>query len=89
MVLGISVDKIEDQKKFTEKEGLNYPLLADPEKQVVKRYGVLSPRGFAQRSTFVIDREGVVRKVYPAVTNAREHPEEVMKFVKEHLAEKK
>ena len=45
-------------------------------------------RPYASRVTFVIDKKGVVRKVY-RVKNAGEHAEEVLKYVKEHLAEKK
>ena len=75
-------------EKFTEKEELNFPLVADFDKKVAKTYGVLAPAGYASRVTFVIDKRGVVRNVYH-VKKAGEHPEEVLKYVKEHLAEKK
>jgi peroxiredoxin Q/BCP len=88
VVLGISTDKLADQEKFTEKETLNFPLLADPDKKIAKEYGVLSPRGFAQRATFVIDKQGIVRKIYPSA-NAKTNPDEVLKYVKENLADKK
>ncbi len=87
MILGISVDKIEDQEKFTRKEDLNYPLLADPQKKAARAYGVLGPGGLARRVTFVIDKEGIVRKVYPNV-KAAEHADEVLVYVKENLAGK-
>jgi peroxiredoxin Q/BCP len=63
-------------------------LLADADKKVAKAYGVLLPLGFAQRATFVIDKRGVVRKIYPSA-NAATNPEEVLKYVKENLADKK
>jgi peroxiredoxin Q/BCP len=63
-------------------------LLADAGKKVAKEYGVLGRAGFAQRATFVIDKRGVVRKVYPSA-NAATNPEEVLRYVKEHLADKK
>jgi len=85
--LGISVDSLEDQQKFTEKEHLNYPLLADPEKKVAQAYGVLSPRGFANRATFVIDKKGVVRKIYPNA-NASKNAEEVLEWIKNNLKDK-
>ena len=88
VVLGISTDKLADQNKFTEKESLNFPLLADADKKVAKEYGVLSDRGFAKRVTFVIDKKGVVRKIYPNV-NPEKNPQEVLDYVKNHLAEKK
>jgi peroxiredoxin Q/BCP len=84
VVLGISTDKVADQNKFVEKEKLNFPLLADSEKTVAKAYGALSQRGVASRYTFVIDRQGVIRKVYTDVKPG-DHPKEVLNFVKENL----
>jgi peroxiredoxin Q/BCP len=85
VVVGISVDKLEDQVKFTEKEKLNFPLLADPEKSTVKAYGVLNEQGgYANRTTFVIDKKGVVRKIYNKVDTGK-HPDEVLEYVKENL----
>ena len=63
-------------------------MLADADKKVAKAYGVLHPLGFAQRATFVIDKRGIVRKIYPSA-NATTNPEEVLKYVKENLADKK
>ncbi len=85
VVIGISTDKLDDQQKFTDKEHLNFPLIADNTKEATKAYGALSPRGFANRYTFVIDKQGVIRKVYTKVT-PKDHPAEVLAFVKEHLA---
>jgi peroxiredoxin Q/BCP len=85
VVIGISTDKLDDQMKFTDKEKLNFPLFADPDKKATKAFGALSDRGFASRYTFVIDKKGIVRKIYTKVTPA-DHPEEVLKYVKENLA---
>ena len=45
--------------------GITYPLLSDyfPHGAVAERYGVLTPRGSAERALFVIDRDGIVRYV--------------------------
>jgi peroxiredoxin Q/BCP len=88
VIIGISTDTLEDQQKFIEKEMLNFALMADPEKTVTKTFGVLSERGFANRSTFVIDKKGVVRKVYATVDPAK-HPDEVLGYIKANLADKK
>jgi thioredoxin-dependent peroxiredoxin len=89
VVIGISTDKLDAQKKFTTKESLNFPLLADADKKIAKSYGVLNAdRGFANRATFVIDKKGIVRKIYPKA-NADKNPEEVLSWVKENLADKK
>jgi peroxiredoxin Q/BCP len=85
VVIGISVDKLDDQQKFTDKEHLNFPLFADTDKSATKAYGALSARGMASRYTFIIDKQGVIRKVYTTVT-PKSHPEEVVTFVKENLA---
>jgi peroxiredoxin Q/BCP len=86
VVLGISNDKVEKQQEFTQKEKLNFPLLADADSKVCKAFGVLNADGkAAKRVTFVIDKTGVVRKIYPTVS-PMQHPEDVLKYIKEHLA---
>jgi peroxiredoxin Q/BCP len=88
VVLGISTDVLDAQEKFTAKEKLTFPLLADPDKKVTEAYGVLSPeRGLAQRATFIIDKKGIVRKIYP-MANADKNPQEALEWVRENLAEK-
>ncbi len=85
MVIGISTDKLTDCEKFVQKEKLNFALFADTDKKIARAYGVLLPRGFASRTTFVIDKKGNIRKIYK-VSNAKEHPQEVLEYVKENLA---
>jgi peroxiredoxin (alkyl hydroperoxide reductase subunit C) len=63
-VLTISVDSVYSHKVWAEREGFEFPLLADfwPHGAVASAYGVFDDaKGFANRGTFVIDREGVVR----------------------------
>jgi len=62
-VLGISVDSSAVHKAFAESVGVEFPLLADfyPHGAVAAAYGVLRPEGFAERATFVIDKQGIVR----------------------------
>ena len=63
-MLGISLDSQERNYKFAEETGASFPLLSDTEKQVAKAYGVLSfTRLFANRVTFVIDKDGTVRHI--------------------------
>ncbi len=87
MVVGISTDTLALQKKFTEKEKLNFPLYADADQKVAKAFGALIPgRPLARRCTFVIDKEGKIAKIYDPVKNAGGHPQDVLDYVKEHLA---
>jgi alkyl hydroperoxide reductase subunit AhpC len=60
--------------------GISYPLLSDffPHGAVAERYGVLRPEGMAERSLFVIDKQGVVR--YVDVHELREVPDETALF---------
>lgn len=48
-------------------QGIEFPLLADFNKQVIEDYGVRREAGFPERACFVIDREGIVRAKVEAV----------------------
>lgn len=63
-VLTISVDSSPAHKVWAEREGYDFPLLADfwPHGAVAQAYGVFNPdRGFADRGTFIVDKAGIVR----------------------------
>jgi thioredoxin-dependent peroxiredoxin len=87
VIVGISNDTLGLQDKFTKKEKLSFPLLADTDKSITKSYGALSARGLPSRYTFVIDKKGVLRKVYTKVAPAT-HPDEVLDYVKDELNKK-
>ena len=89
VVLGLSGDSIASHDKFKAKYKLNFPLLSDPDKAVAKKYGAWGEKVLYGkksvgmiRSTFVIDGEGVVRKVFPRV-KVDGHAEKVLEAVKE------
>ncbi len=68
VVLGVSTDSESSHKRFKEKYGLPFTLLADPEQKLGDLYGVSQEgKSSYSRSTFVIDREGNVAKVMPRV----------------------
>ena len=74
VVLGVSGDSLSAHEKFKAKYKLNFPLLSDPDKAVAKKYGAWGEMVMYGkkvtgmiRSTFVIDKEGVVKKVFPRV----------------------
>jgi peroxiredoxin Q/BCP len=88
VVIGISIDTLADQQKFVEKEKLNFPLLADNEQRVTKAFGVLMlGRPNAQRATFVLDKKGIIRQIYPKA-DAAKHPDEVLNYIKRDLGKK-
>ena len=84
VVLGVSPDPVKAIKKFYEKQHLNFELLADEHHEVSETYGVWVEKSMygktymgAQRSTFVIDEEGVVRHVIPKAS-PKTHDDEVL-----------
>ncbi|WP_417744119.1 thioredoxin-dependent thiol peroxidase [Rosistilla oblonga] len=73
-VLGVSPDDTESHAKFRSKYELNFPLLADPDHKIAEAYGAWREKNMygkksmgIQRSTFVIDAEGKVAKVWKRV----------------------
>jgi peroxiredoxin Q/BCP len=88
-VLGISPDDVESHGKFRDKFSLNFPLLADTGHKVAQQYGAWREKtrfGTAsmgiQRSTFLIDADGVVRKVWKNV-NVDGHDAQVIEALEE------
>jgi peroxiredoxin Q/BCP len=69
-VLGVSVDTVEAHKAFKKNQRLNFTLLADADKKVSEQYGVLSERGYSTRTTFVIGKDGRIKKIYQKVDPA-------------------
>jgi peroxiredoxin Q/BCP len=63
-----SVDAVEDNKGFAEKEKADFPLLSDPSKATATAYGVLAPQGFARRWTYYIGKDGKILGIDKAVT---------------------
>ena len=76
------MDDAETNAKFAKSLECDYPILSDPTKEVAKAYGVLGPRGFAQRWTFYIDKNGVIREIDKKI-NASKAAEDTVAKVKE------
>ncbi|MER5626050.1 peroxiredoxin [Streptosporangium sp. NPDC002544] len=75
-VLTISIDSIFAHRAWADQKGYTFPLLSDfwPHGQVARAYGVFDEeKGFAERGTFIIDGEGVVRwRVVNPISQARD-----------------
>jgi thioredoxin-dependent peroxiredoxin len=87
-ILGVSIDSPERHQKFIEKQSLPFTLISDEDKKVVEKYGVWQEKSMygkkfmgIVRSTFIIDKTGKIRKIYPKV-RVKGHVEEVMAIVK-------
>ena len=77
MLLGISPDTSSAQRKFADKERLPFTLLADAERKVAIAYGVLVEKNMygkkvmgIERTTFLIDEEGKIEKIFSRVKPA-------------------
>ena len=88
VVLGVSPDSAASHAKFAKKFELPYPLLADTEKKIVADYGVWVEKALygkkymgVARTTFVIDAEGKIARVFEKV-KPEGHAEEVLAVVK-------
>ncbi len=73
-VLGVSTDDVASHQKFRDKYKLNFPLLADPDHKVAEKYGAWREKNMygkksmgIQRSTYLIDAEGKVARVWQRV----------------------
>jgi len=66
-VVGVSLDDVKSHAEFAEKYRVPFPLLADSDRSVATRYGVLTSRmgvHYAKRTTFLVDPQGKIAKVY-------------------------
>lgn len=85
VILGISKDSVASHKKFSEKYHLNFPLLSDESKDIIKAYHAWGEKKFMGktfegilRTTYLIDPEGEIKKVYQKV-NPLIHADEILK----------
>ena len=75
VIFGISLDRKASHQRFQEKHSLNFPLISDKGKELSKMFGVLRLGGLLllKRVTFIIDRDGIIRKVIRSETNMHIH----------------
>ena len=89
VVLGVSPDGIRSHDKFMLKYELPFPLLSDPDHQIAEMYGAWGEKKMYGRtymgiirSTYVIDEEGMIVKVFPKV-RPKVHSEEVLAVLRD------
>jgi thioredoxin-dependent peroxiredoxin len=88
VILGVSPDSEKSHEKFAGKFNLQFPLLADTEKEVCQNYGVLKEKSMfgkkymgVERTTFLINEEGIIEKVFKKV-KVEGHNDELLKAIK-------
>ena len=86
-ILGVSIDSPERHQKFIAKYSLPFDLIADENKKIVEKYGVWQEKKLygktfmgITRSTFIIDKNGVLKKIFTKV-KVKGHVEEVLQFL--------
>jgi peroxiredoxin Q/BCP len=89
LVLGVSRDPLKSHEKFREKESLPFPLLSDPEEKLCRQFDVIREKSLygrkymgVERSTFLIDAQGVLRREWRKV-KVNGHAQEVLDAVRE------
>jgi peroxiredoxin Q/BCP len=86
VILGVSTDNLESHSAFAQKYGLTFPLLSDTDGAIADKYGVLKPSATpdappkVQRTTFVIDKDGRVARIYNQI-KLHCHADEVLAFL--------
>ena len=88
IVLGVSPDSSKSHQKFINKYNLPFSLIADEDKTVIKAFGVWGPKKFmgkeydgVHRTTFVIDEDGVIEKVFSKV-KTKDHTNQILESYK-------
>lgn len=88
VVLGVSRDSVKSHESFKQQEAFNFDLLADEDEKVCRMFDVIKPKNMygkevmgVERSTFLIDKKGVLRKEWRKV-KVDGHVDEVLEAVK-------
>ncbi len=88
-VLGVSRDSLKSHQRFSEKQGLNFPLISDPEEALCRAFDVIQEKNMygrktlgVERSTFIIDPQSVVRALWRKV-RVKGHVAEVIARLQE------
>ena len=88
-VIGVSPDGVDSHKKFCDKMGIKFPLLADTDKEISQKFGVWGKKNFmgreymgVLRSTFLVDEKGKIFRIFPKVKPAGHSKEVLEEFSK-------
>ncbi len=79
-IFAISVDTVEDQAKFVKEYDIPYLHLSDTVKDTCKQYAGLNFVGLAKRSTFIIDKKGIIKKIFRDI-NVEQHGRDIANFL--------
>ena len=84
VIIGLSADSPNKQKKFCEKQGFEFPMLCDESKDTLQAYGVWGKKKFMGReyegifrNTYIIDEKGIIEKAYKKV-DVKSHAQDIL-----------
>ena len=84
VIIGMSADSPNKQKKFCEKQSFEFPMLCDESKDTLQAYGVWGKKKFMGReyegifrNTYIIDENGIIEKAYKKV-NVKSHAQDIL-----------
>ena len=84
VIIGMSADSPNKQKKFCEKQSFEFPMLCDESKEILQAYGVWGKKKFMGReyegifrNTYIIDEKGIIEKAYKKV-NVKSHARDIL-----------
>jgi peroxiredoxin Q/BCP len=82
--VGISADKVEKQKQFSDKHEFDYPLLSDPDRKVASMFGVARKVSLlaVKRTTFVIDTDRTVLAVIHSEVSMNQHADKALEVLR-------
>lgn len=80
VLFAISVDTVNEQQKFVSEYNIPYKHLSDTKKDVCRQYAGLNIAGLAKRSTFIINKNGIIRKIFRDI-KVDGHGKEILEFL--------
>lgn len=90
-IIGVSKDTPKSHQNFTDKHNLNFELWSDENRELMEAFGAYGEKKLfgkislgVKRSTFLINPEGIVIKIYKTV-KPKEHAEQVLKYLEKNL----
>ena len=81
-LFAISIDTVESQKKFVEEYNIPFLHLSDPTKQTCKKFAGLNIAGMAKRSTFIIDKHGIIKNIFRDI-DVEKHGQQIANSLKQ------
>ena len=81
LIIAISADSVYSHKSWAEKHGFKFPLISDYDRRIASDYGVKNKTGFAERTVFIVGKDGRIKYVRSCKTSERPSNESLLKVL--------